>query len=125
MKAQTKKTQAAITPKKAIDLLLAGNQRFLNNMSLNRNYLSQVKETTKGQYPYAVVLSCIDSRIPTEIIFDQGVGDLFNARVAGNFINTDILGSIEYGCKVAGSKVVVSKCIRFVTKFALKTNVTK
>ena len=104
---QTKNTQFSIHPTVALDLLKAGNDRFVNQAPLNRDLLTQVQETTSGQYPYACILSCIDSRIPTEIVFDQGVGDIFNARIAGNFVNEDILGSMEFACKLAGSKVIV------------------
>ena len=107
IKAQTAASQAVITPQAAKELLEAGNQRFMEKRHLDRDLISQVHDTASGQYPFAVVLSCIDSRIPTEIVFDQGVGDIFNARVAGNFVNTDILGSMEFACKVAGSKLVV------------------
>ncbi len=96
-----------MTPEKALNFLLEGNQRFLLNIRINRNYLEQVRDTSEGQFPFATVLSCIDSRIPTEIIFDQGVGDLFNARIAGNFVNDDIIGSLEFACKVAGSKLIM------------------
>ena len=105
--AHTAESQAAIGPKDAIRLLKEGNDRFLQRKHADRDLLMQVDATSGGQYPFAVILSCIDSRIPTEIIFDQGIGDIFNARVAGNFVNTDILGSMEFACKVAGSKVVV------------------
>ena len=104
---QTPETQALITPSMAIDLLKKGNQRFVAGTPVNRNLHEQIKDTTKGQYPFASVVSCIDSRIPTEIVFDQGIGDVFNARVAGNFVNEDILGSLEFACKLAGSKVIV------------------
>ena len=104
---QTKNSQATISPSQAIDLLKEGNQRFVNKTRSTRDLISQVQDTTSGQYPFATVLSCIDSRIPTEMVFDQGVGDLFNARVAGNFSNEDILGSLEFACKLAGSKVIV------------------
>ncbi|HBY67066.1 MAG TPA: carbonic anhydrase [Flavobacteriaceae bacterium] len=107
MKAHTKETQANLTPDKSLDLLKEGNKRFVNNSKADRNLLEQVKDTQGGQYPYAVILSCIDSRVPAEIVFDQGIGDVFSARVAGNIVDEDILGSIEYGCKVAGSKLVV------------------
>ncbi len=96
-----------MTPEKALNFLLEGNRRFLQNTGINRNYLEQVRDTSEGQFPFATVLSCIDSRIPTEIIFDQGVGDLFNARIAGNFVNDDIIGSLEFACKVAGSKLIM------------------
>ncbi|MDT0555702.1 carbonic anhydrase family protein [Patiriisocius hiemis] len=107
MKAQTKETQNSYSPQSAIDALKEGNQRFLATKQANRDLLEQVTDTSGGQYPFAVVLSCIDSRVPAEIVFDQGIGDIFSARVAGNIVNEDILGSIEYGCKVAGSKAVV------------------
>lgn len=107
MYAQNKDSQSKMTAKSALDALMAGNQRFLENKQTDHQLLAQVKETGGGQFPFAVVLSCIDSRVPAEVVFDQGIGDIFSARVAGNFINTDILGSIEYGCKVAGSKLVM------------------
>lgn len=107
MKAHTKETQAAISPDKAIALLKEGNQRFVANKMANRNLLEQVNDTASGQYPFATVLSCIDSRVSAELIFDQGVGDIFSARVAGNIVNEDLLGSIEFACKLAGTKVVV------------------
>ena len=106
-KTQTVDTQAKITPSLAVDILKEGNGRFVNDNPLNRNFREQIQETSTGQYPFATVVSCIDSRIPTEIIFDQGIGDIFNARVAGNFVNKDILGSLEFACKLAGSKVIV------------------
>ena len=107
MKAFTATTQAAVSPDKAVELLLEGNRRFLNNEPINRDLHDQVKDTATGQYPIASVVSCIDSRIPTEIVFDQGIGDIFNARIAGNFINEDISGSLEFACKLANSKVIV------------------
>ncbi|MDX1462506.1 MAG: carbonic anhydrase family protein [Marinirhabdus sp.] len=107
MKAQTKETQSKYTPQSAVKALKEGNQRFLQTKQANRNLLEQVQDTAGGQYPFAVVLSCIDSRVPVELVFDQGIGDIFSARVAGNIVNEDLLGSIEYGCKVAGSKAVV------------------
>lgn len=107
MKAHTLDSQASMTTQKSIDELMAGNKRFLDNARINRDFLGQVGDTAGGQYPFAAVISCIDSRIPTEIIFDQGIGDIFNARVAGNFVNEDILGSIEFACKLAGSKLVM------------------
>jgi len=90
-----------------IQLLKDGNQRFLNGEALERNFMEQVTQTAGGQYPMAAILGCIDSRVPHEIVFDKGVGDIFSARVAGNFINTDILGSLEFATAVAGSKVIV------------------
>ena len=107
MKAHTKITQAAITPNKAIELLKEGNQRFVASNMANRDLLGQVNDTASGQYPFATVLSCIDSRVSAELIFDQGVGDIFSARVAGNIVNEDLLGSIEFACKLAGTKVLV------------------
>ena len=107
MKTLTKKIQDSITPKDAYKLLADGNSRFVNNLQVGRDLQGQVSETSKGQFPFAVVLSCIDSRVPAEIVFDQGIGDLFSVRVAGNVINEDVLGSMEYACKVAGSKILV------------------
>lgn len=107
MKAYTAETQSGVTPKKAVDLLLEGNERFLAKKSADRDLLEQIQDTAKGQYPIATILSCIDSRIPTEIVFDQGIGDIFNVRIAGNFINEDILGSMEFACKLAGSKTIM------------------
>ena len=107
MKAQTKETQALITPEDAIDLLKEGNARFRENKKATRDLMAQVAQTTSGQYPFATILSCIDSRVSAELIFDQGVGDIFSARVAGNIVNEDLLGSIEFACKLAGTKVVV------------------
>jgi carbonic anhydrase len=107
MKAVTQELQAAISPKKALKILKDGNLRFQNNQSINRNLLEQVSDTSNGQYPFAAVLSCIDSRVPAEKVFDQGIGDLFSIRIAGNFVNDDILGSLEFACKLAGSKAIV------------------
>ncbi len=107
MQTQTADSQAALSPAMAVALLKDGNKRFLEGNTLNRNLHQQVADTASGQYPFAAVVSCIDSRIPTEVIFDQGIGDIFNARVAGNFVNEDILGSLEFACKLAGSKVIV------------------
>ncbi|NJB72510.1 carbonic anhydrase [Saonia flava] len=107
MKTQTKFTQENLTPKDAHNILVEGNKRFVENLKAQRNLKEQVLETSKGQYPFAIILSCIDSRVPAELVFDQGIGDIFSARVAGNIINEDILGSMEYACKVAGSKIVV------------------
>lgn len=97
----------SITPKKALELLKAGNQRFVNNLKVNRNLLNQMNETSEGQYPFAIVLSCIDSRTSAELIFDQGLGDIFSCRIAGNIINDDIIGSMEFACKVAGAKLIM------------------
>jgi carbonic anhydrase len=107
MKTQTKETQSNLTPSAALNLLKDGNNRFVENKKASRDLNVQVIETSQGQFPFAVVLSCIDSRVPVELVFDQGIGDVFSTRVAGNIINEDVLGSIEYGCKVAGSKIVV------------------
>ncbi len=107
MKAHTKETQAALNPSGAIALLKEGNQRFVANKKAERNLLDQVKQTTSGQYPFATILSCIDSRVSAELVFDQGVGDIFSARVAGNIVNEDMLGSMEFACKLAGTKVIV------------------
>lgn len=107
MKTLTKEMQASITPSKAIQLLKEGNMRFVNNLKVNRNLLQQANETSDGQHPFAVILSCIDSRTSAELIFDQGLGDVFSVRIAGNIINEDILGSMEFACKVAGSKIIV------------------
>lgn len=107
MKTLTKEMQTAITPKMALELLKEGNKRFVNNLKINRNLLEQANETSDGQHPFAVILSCIDSRTSAELIFDQGLGDIFSVRIAGNIINEDILGSMEFGCKVAGSKIIV------------------
>ena len=102
----TKENQDALEPSKVLADLLEGNNRFTDAKNEQVDYLSQVKETESGQFPKAVILSCIDSRVPVELIFDQSIGDVFVARVAGNFENVDILGSMEYSCKVAGSKLV-------------------
>ncbi|MCL7762133.1 carbonic anhydrase family protein [Polaribacter sp. Z014] len=107
MKAHTRETQATMTPKKALDFLKEGNQRFQNNLKVNRNLLEQVNDTSDGQFPFATILSCIDSRVSAELIFDQGFGDVFSVRIAGNFVNEDILGSMEFACKLAGTKVIV------------------
>lgn len=107
MKTLTKEMQAAITPSMALNLLNEGNKRFVNNLKINRNLLQQANETSDGQYPFAVMLSCIDSRTSAELIFDQGLGDIFSVRIAGNIINEDIIGSMEFACKVAGSKIIV------------------
>ncbi len=107
MKTLTKEMQAAITPSMALELLKVGNKRFIDNLKLNRNLLQQANETSDGQHPFAVILSCIDSRTSAELIFDQGLGDIFSIRIAGNIINEDILGSMEFGCKVAGAKIIV------------------
>lgn len=107
MKAHTKATQAQITPDESLTLLKEGNLRFLNNEKANRDLLKQVSDTSKGQFPFATILSCIDSRVSAELVFDQGIGDIFSARIAGNFVNKDILGSMEFACKLAGTKLIV------------------
>ncbi|MBK9013120.1 MAG: carbonic anhydrase [Saprospiraceae bacterium] len=107
MRTHTKETQQSMTPRKALEFLKEGNQRFVNNLSYNRNLLQMVNETSAGQFPFAIVLSCIDSRTSSELIFDQGLGDIFSVRIAGNVLNDDILGSMEFACHVAGSKLVV------------------
>ncbi len=103
----TKENQKAMTPQSVLADLLEGNKRFTEAKNEVVDYLSQVKQTESGQFPKAAILSCIDSRVPVELLFDQSIGDVFVARVAGNFENVDILGSIEYSCKVAGSKLVL------------------
>lgn len=114
MKTLNKELQASITPRKALEILKEGNTRFVQNLKAHRDLLEQANDTRDGQWPFAVILSCIDSRTSAELIFDQGLGDIFSVRIAGNIVNTDILGSMEFACKVAGSKLVVvlghSKC---------------
>ncbi len=107
MKTLNKELQASITPRKALEILKEGNNRFVNNLQAHRDLLEQVNDTREGQWPFATILSCIDSRTSAELIFDQGLGDIFSVRVAGNIVNTDILGSMEFACKVAGSKLIV------------------
>lgn len=107
MRTLTKELQDAITPSLALKLLREGNSRFINNLKVNRNLLQQVNETMDSQHPFAVILSCIDSRTSAELVFDQGLGDVFSIRIAGNVLNEDILGSMEFACKVAGAKIVV------------------
>jgi carbonic anhydrase len=107
METQTKETQENLTPKDAYRILKEGNKRFVHNVMAQRDFKAQVKETSEGQYPFAIILSCIDSRVPAELVFDQGIGDIFSVRVAGNIVNEDVLGSMEYACKVAGSKIIV------------------
>src|SRR3989304_4736362 len=114
MRTPNKDIQSAIKPAIALKLLKDGNERFVSNLKLNRNLLQQVNETRDGQWPFAAILSCIDSRTSAELIFDQGLGDIFSIRIAGNIINKDILGSLEFACKMAGAKLIVvlghSKC---------------
>ncbi|MBC8766701.1 carbonic anhydrase [Arenibacter sp. BSSL-BM3] len=107
MKAHTRETQATMTPNKALQYLKEGNQRFQGNLKANRNLLEQVNDTSEGQFPFATILSCIDSRVSAELVFDQGLGDIFSIRIAGNFVNEDILGSMEFACKLAGTKLIV------------------
>jgi carbonic anhydrase len=107
MRTHTKESQASMTPEKALQFLREGNQRFVNNLKANRNLLQQINETKDGQFPFATILSCIDSRTSAELVFDQGLGDIFSIRIAGNFVNEDILGSMEFACKIAGSKILV------------------
>lgn len=107
MRTHTLESQSALTPELAIEFLQEGNDRFVKNLKANRNLLQQVNETAAGQFPFAAILSCMDSRTSAELIFDQGLGDIFSIRIAGNVLNNDILGSMEYACKVAGSKLVV------------------
>ena len=103
----TREAQAAITPDKALEMLKKGNQRFVSGKTVERDLLAQVKQTSKGQFPFAAVVSCLDSRIPPEIVFDRGIGELFVARVAGNYVDDGILGSLEFGGKLAGAKLIV------------------
>ena len=107
MNAHTKDTQDKMTPQLAKNTLVEGNTRFVQGQQAGRDLMSQVKQTSTGQYPFATVLSCIDSRVSSELIFDQGIGDIFSVRIAGNFVNEDILGSMEFACKLAGTKLVV------------------
>lgn len=104
---QTKESQSKIDVDKAFDMLKQGNQRFVDGTQLKRDYHDQVKKTSSGQYPFAVILSCMDSRVPPELVFDEGIGDIFVIRVAGNVIDEDVLGSLEYACKVVGVKLIV------------------
>jgi len=107
MLTQTQETQVSMTPAEVLSRLKEGNARFVANRQASRDLMEQVRITGEGQYPFAVVLGCVDSRVSPELVFDQGIGDIFSARVAGNFVNTDILGSMEFACKVAGSKAIV------------------
>lgn len=114
MRTLTREIRDALKPTEVIDVLRKGNERFQNNLKANRNLLQQVNETSDGQHPMAIVLSCIDSRTGAELVFDQGLGDIFSCRIAGNVLNDDILGSMEFACQVAGAKAIVvlghSKC---------------
>ncbi len=107
MKAHSKETQSNLTPRKALQILKEGNERFIHNLKVQRDLLEQVNDTREGQWPFAIILSCIDSRTSSELIFDQGLGDIFSVRIASNIVNTDILGSMEFACKLAGSKLIV------------------
>src|ERR1700722_13675333 len=107
MRTHTKETRDKLTPDLALEVLKEGNERFVNNIKAHRNLLEQVNETKSGQFPFAAILSCIDSRTSAELIFDQGLGDVFSIRIAGNILNDDILGSMEFACKIAGSKLIV------------------
>ena len=107
MKAHTKQTQEAMSPDAALQALKDGNKRFITSTQVSRDLMQQVADTSTGQYPFATVLHCIDSRVSAELVFDQGIGDLFSIRIAGNFVNEDILGSMEFATKLAGTKVVV------------------
>lgn len=102
----TKEVQQALTPAQVLFILKEGNKRFMNNLKVNRNLLQQINETSQGQYPLAVILSCIDSRTSAELIFDQSLGHIFSIRIAGNILNDDILGSMEFACKIAGAKLI-------------------
>jgi len=107
MNAHTKITQDKMTPKSAKEELVNGNKRFVESQKIDRDLLKQVEQTSTGQFPFATILSCIDSRVSSELIFDQGIGDIFSVRIAGNFVNEDILGSMEFACKLAGTKLIV------------------
>ncbi|RPE13621.1 carbonic anhydrase [Chitinophaga lutea] len=107
MKAHNKITQESLTPETALELLRRGNERFVNNLRINRNLLQQVNQTKEGQWPFAAIVSCMDSRTSAELIFDQGLGDIFSIRLAGAVISDNVLGSLEYACKVARSKIIV------------------
>jgi carbonic anhydrase len=107
MKAHTKETQNTVTPARALEFLKEGNYRFVNNLKINRNLLNQVNETRNGQFPFASILSCSDSRTSTELIFDQGLGDIFSVRLAGNIASVNAIGSLEFACKYLGSKIIV------------------
>jgi len=107
MRTHSKETQSSLTPDMALKILIEGNERFVKNLKANRNLLQQVNETSKGQFPFATILSCIDSRTSAELVFDQGLGDIFSIRIAGNILNEDILGSMEFATKVMGTKIIV------------------
>jgi len=107
MSVRTIEIQSKLNALEVLEILKEGNQRFVNQDPVSRNLLAQVNSTSTGQFPLAVVISCIDSRVPPEIIFDQGIGDIFCVRIAGNVINKDVLGSVEFACKIAGVKLIV------------------
>lgn len=107
MRTHSREDQQHLTPELALQILKDGNNRFVNNLKANRNLLQQVNETSEGQFPFATILSCIDSRTSAELIFDQGLGDIFSIRIAGNILNEDILGSMEFATKVVGTKIIV------------------
>jgi carbonic anhydrase len=107
MRVHTQASQATITPKSALEFLRDGNERFVNNLNANRDLLHQANATRDGQWPFATILSCMDSRTSAELIFDQGLGDIFSIRVAGNIVNTDVLGCMEFACRIAGSRLIV------------------
>jgi carbonic anhydrase len=107
MRTLTKELRDKLTPEEAIEVLRRGNERFVNNLKTHRNLLEQINETADEQYPFAAILSCMDSRTSAELIFDQGLGDIFSIRIAGNILNEDILGSLEFATKVAGSKIIL------------------
>jgi carbonic anhydrase len=106
-KVLTKAEQDALTPDTVIQRLKEGNRRYMNNDLTQRDHSALVRNSSSGQYPKAVILSCVDSRVPVEDVFDKGIGDMFVGRVAGNFVNVDLLGSMEFGCKVSGAKLIV------------------
>ncbi len=107
MRTHSKETQAQLNPDLALEILKEGNDRFVKNLKANRNLLQQVNDTAEGQFPFATILSCIDSRTSAELIFDQGLGDVFSIRIAGNILNEDILGSMEFATKVVGTKIII------------------
>ncbi len=107
MRTHSKETQSQLNPDLALEILKEGNDRFVKNLKANRNLLQQVNETSTGQFPFATILSCIDSRTSAELIFDQGLGDIFSIRIAGNILNEDILGSMEFATKVVGTKIII------------------
>lgn len=103
----TQQQRDALSPDDVLNTFIEGNKRFINNNLTARDHSEQVRRSASGQFPKAVVLSCLDSRVPVEDVFDRGIGDIFVGRVAGNFVNEDLLGSMEFGCKVAGSKLIL------------------